>query len=43
MSIHILIVEDEAAIATLIRFNLEQAGFQVSVSGSVEESKILIN
>ena len=41
MSIHILIVEDEAAIATLI--NLEQAGFQVSVSGSVEESKILIN
>ena len=43
MSIHILIVEDEAAIATLIRFNLEQAGFQVSVSGSVEESKIVIN
>lgn len=43
MSIHILIVEDEAAIATLIRFNLEQAGFQVSVSGSVEESKVLIN
>ena len=43
MSIHILIVEDEAAIATLIRFNLEQAGFQVSVSGSVEEAKILIN
>ena len=43
MSIHILIVEDEASIATLIRFNLEQAGFQVSVSGSVEESKILIN
>ena len=43
MSIHILIVEDEAAIATLIRFNLQPAGFQVSVSGSVEESKILIN
>lgn len=42
-NVHILIVEDEAAIATLIRFNLEQAGFQVSVAGSVEEAKPLIN
>lgn len=41
--VHILVVEDEAAIATLIRFNLEQAGFQVSVAGSVEDTKPIIN
>lgn len=40
---HILVVEDEAAIQTLIRFTLENAGFAVSTADSVEAAKPLLD
>ncbi|MDO4997152.1 MAG: phosphate regulon transcriptional regulator PhoB [Neisseria sp.] len=43
MSARILVVEDEAAIQTLIRFNLEQAGFEVACADSVEAAQVLLN
>ncbi len=39
---HVLVVEDEAAIATLISFTLTQAGFQVQTADSVEAAKPLL-
>lgn len=39
---HILVVEDEQAIATLIRFNLEKAGFGVQVAETVADAKAII-
>lgn len=41
--IHILVVEDDAAIATLLRFHLEQAGFRVSVAGSTAEADFALS
>lgn len=38
MSARILLVEDETAIATLIRFTLEQAGYRVDTVGSTEDA-----
>ncbi len=40
--VRILVVEDEAAITTLIRFTLEHAGFAVCTAGSVAEAKPLL-
>ena len=34
----VLVVEDEAALVELLRYNLEQAGFRVSVAGDGEEA-----
>lgn len=42
-SAHILVVEDEAAILTLIQFTLERAGFRVSTADSIEAAKPLLN
>lgn len=42
MSAHILIIEDEPAIATLIRFNLEAAHYQVDAVSTVEMAKPLL-
>lgn len=39
---HILVVEDEPAIQTLIQFTLEHAGFRVSAVDSVEAAKPLL-
>ncbi len=39
---HVLVVEDEVAIQALLRFSLEQAGFQVHVAGSAEEAIVAI-
>lgn len=39
MSTQILVVEDEAAIATLIRFTLEQAGYSVACVDSVAKAQ----
>lgn len=39
----VLIVEDEVAIARLIEFGLEQAGFLVQMAESAEDAKMLIN
>lgn len=42
-NVQILVVEDEIAIATLIRFNLEKAGFQVIFAETVAEATQHIN
>lgn len=42
MTAHILIVEDEAAITTLIRFTLESAGYTVSSADSVHNARPLL-
>ena len=39
MSAHILIVEDEAAITSLIRFTLENAGYTVSSAANITEAQ----
>lgn len=39
---HILVVEDEQAIAMLVRFNLEKAGFGVQVAETVADAKAII-
>ena len=38
MKPHVLIVEDEAALVTLIHYNLERAGFRVSAAADGEEA-----
>ena len=38
MKPHVLIVEDEAALVELLRYNLEQSGFRVGVAGDGEEA-----
>jgi two-component system phosphate regulon response regulator PhoB len=39
---HVLIVEDEAALVTLLRYNLEQEGFEVSEATDGEEALLRI-
>ncbi len=41
MNPHVLVVEDEDALATLLQYNLEKEGYQVSVAGDGEEALIL--
>ncbi|HWB45896.1 MAG TPA: phosphate regulon transcriptional regulator PhoB [Hyphomicrobiaceae bacterium] len=41
MAPHILVVEDEAALAELVRYNLAAEGFRVSVAASGEEAEVL--
>ena len=38
----VLIVEDETALVELLRYNLEQAGFRVSVAYDGEEALALV-
>ena len=38
MKPHVLIVEDEAALVELLRYNLEQSGFRVGIAGDGEEA-----
>lgn len=40
---NVLVVEDEVAIARLIQFGLEQAGFKVCVTQSAEDAQALID
>ena len=42
MSARVLIVEDEAPLAELLRYNLEAEGFLVSHAGTGEEAEILV-
>jgi two-component system phosphate regulon response regulator PhoB len=42
MSPHILVVEDEPAIADLISYNLEHEGFRVTVAAGAEDAELLI-
>ncbi|MBO6729894.1 MAG: phosphate regulon transcriptional regulator PhoB [Maricaulis sp.] len=41
MKPHVLVVEDEDALATLLQYNLEKEGYQVTVAGDGEEALIL--
>ncbi|HAQ34154.1 MAG: phosphate regulon transcriptional regulatory protein PhoB [Maricaulis sp.] len=42
MQPHILVVEDEDALATLLQYNLEKEGYQVTVAGDGEEAMMLV-
>lgn len=42
MQPHILVVEDEDALATLLQYNLEKEGYLVSVAGDGEEAMMLV-
>ena len=42
MTARVLIVEDEAPLAELLRYNLEAEGFQVSHAESGEEAEIMV-
>jgi two-component system phosphate regulon response regulator PhoB len=41
MSAHVLVVEDEEALAQLLRYNLEKEGYKVSVARDGEEAMIV--
>ncbi|MGE0829300.1 MAG: phosphate regulon transcriptional regulator PhoB [Hyphomonadaceae bacterium] len=41
MSAHILVVEDEEALATLLKYNLEKEGYRVSLATDGEEALML--
>ncbi len=40
---HILVVEDESAIAELISINLRHAGFEVTIAGTAEQAQAAVN
>jgi len=40
---HILVVEDEDALATLLHYNLEKEGYQVTAAGDGEEALTLVS
>ena len=37
---HILVIEDDDAIATLIQYNLEKEGYEVAIAGDGEEGLV---
>ncbi|GJL97776.1 MAG: DNA-binding response regulator [Hyphobacterium sp.] len=41
MDPHILVIEDEDALSTLLQYNLQKEGYQVSVAGDGEEALLL--
>src|SRR5208282_1159852 len=43
MKLHILIVEDEAALVELLRYNFEQEGFRVSAAADGEEALVMVS
>lgn len=42
-ALHVLVVEDEAALADLLKYNLEKEGYRVSVANDGEEALIAAN
>jgi two-component system, OmpR family, phosphate regulon response regulator PhoB len=42
LAAHILLVEDEAALAELVRYNLASQGFRATIASSGEEAELLI-
>jgi two-component system phosphate regulon response regulator PhoB len=42
LTAHILVVEDEAALAQLIRYNLAAQGLRVTIAGTGEEAEMLV-
>lgn len=43
MKLHTLIVEDEAALVELLRYNFEQEGFRVSTAADGEEALVMVS
>ncbi|WP_395672293.1 phosphate regulon transcriptional regulator PhoB [Phenylobacterium sp.] len=43
MQPHILVVEDEDSLATLLQYNLEKEGYDVAVAGDGEEALLLVD
>ncbi|HEY4029987.1 MAG TPA: phosphate regulon transcriptional regulator PhoB [Caulobacteraceae bacterium] len=43
MTPYVLVVEDEDALATLLQYNLEKEGYDVTVAGDGEEALILVD
>ena len=43
MKLHVLIVEDEAALVELLRYNFEQEGFRVSSAADGEEALVMVS
>ncbi len=43
MSTHVLVVEDEEALAQLLKYNLEKEGYKVSVARDGEEAMIVVD
>src|ERR1700712_4429235 len=43
MTPHILVVEDEDSLATLLQYNLEKEGYDVALAGDGEEALLLVD
>ena len=43
MKLHCLIIEDEAALVELLRYNFEQEGFRVSAAADGEEALVMVS
>jgi len=43
MTPHVLVVEDEDSLATLLQYNLEKEGYDVAVAGDGEEALLLVD
>lgn len=43
MTPYVLVVEDEDALATLLQYNLEKEGYEVTVAGDGEEALLLVD
>jgi two-component system, OmpR family, phosphate regulon response regulator PhoB len=42
MTAHILVIEDDAALSTLLEYNLQAAGYKVTTAASAEDGKTLL-
>ena len=40
---HVLVVEDEDSLATLLQYNLQKEGYEVSMAGDGEEALLLVD
>ncbi len=43
MAARILVIEDDAAIVTLLQYNLEAAGYEVATAGDAEQGELLLS
>ena len=43
MTPHVLVVEDEDSLATLLQYNLQKEGYEVSLAGDGEEALLLVD
>src|SRR5258708_12314190 len=43
MTPHILVVEDEDSLATLLQYNLQKEGYEVTLAGDGEEALLMVD